>query len=357
MPARSRQPGPTHLLVRGDPTRKGAEVDPAAVAASARGWCSMPAVARGRAPAGPGAVDRRPGQSAAGAGDGQPGLALPFRPGDRRDAQRLRLQRRRRRRTPSCSTGWRRAYIADGWRLKPIHRLIVLSATYRQSSRLDAKAQAIDRDNRLLWRMSPRRLEAESIRDAILATSGRLDTADGRARATTSGSRTPTTWRCTSPEPSWARTRSGGWSTSSSPAASPTRPSAPSTAPTRRWSPRGATSRRRRSRPSTCSTAGSSSSRRRYFAERLEAEAGPDPARQAERGFRLAFGRAPIGRRARRRRRLDRLARHARRSAGRCTMPMSSFTFRERAREGRAWRPNVGTCSFQPDRESLTSRR
>ena len=70
-------------------------------------------------------------------------------------------------------------YIAGGWRLKPIHRLIVTSAAYRQSSRLDAKAQAVDRDNRLLWRMTPRRLEAESIRDAILATSGRLDTRMG----------------------------------------------------------------------------------------------------------------------------------------------------------------------------------
>ena len=71
------------------------------------------------------------------------------------------------------------AYIAGGWRLKPIHRLIVTSAAYRQSSRLDPRAQAVDRDNRLLWRMTPRRLEAESIRDAILATSGRLDTRMG----------------------------------------------------------------------------------------------------------------------------------------------------------------------------------
>ena len=70
-------------------------------------------------------------------------------------------------------------YIAEGLRLKPLHRLIVLSATYRQSSRLDAGAQSIDRQNRLLWRMTPRRLETESIRDAILACSGRLDQAMG----------------------------------------------------------------------------------------------------------------------------------------------------------------------------------
>ena len=70
-------------------------------------------------------------------------------------------------------------YIAGGWRLKPIHRLIVTSSVYRQSSRLDPRAQAIDRDNRLLWRMTPRRLEAESLRDAILATSGQLDSRMG----------------------------------------------------------------------------------------------------------------------------------------------------------------------------------
>ena len=70
-------------------------------------------------------------------------------------------------------------YIAGGWRQKPLHRLIVLSATYRQSSRLDAGAEAIDRQNTLLWRNALRRLEAESIRDAILRCSGWLDPAMG----------------------------------------------------------------------------------------------------------------------------------------------------------------------------------
>jgi hypothetical protein len=61
------------------------------------------------------------------------------------------------------------------WNLKPLHRLIVTSATYRQSGRLNARSLALDKQNRLLWRMAPRRLEAEAIRDAILATSGHLD--------------------------------------------------------------------------------------------------------------------------------------------------------------------------------------
>ena len=53
-----------------------------------------------------------------------------------------------------------------------LHRTIVTSAVYRQSSRPSAKAQKIDAGNRLLWRYSPRRLEAETVRDAVLVVSG-----------------------------------------------------------------------------------------------------------------------------------------------------------------------------------------
>ena len=68
----------------------------------------------------------------------------------------------------------------NGWHLKPIHRLIVTSATYRQSSLInDAKATGLDSSNRLLWRQNPRRLDAESLRDAVLATSGKLDLSTG----------------------------------------------------------------------------------------------------------------------------------------------------------------------------------
>jgi hypothetical protein len=68
-----------------------------------------------------------------------------------------------------------RFFLDAGGRLKRLHRLIVLSATYRQSSHPNSKAQALDAQNTLLWRMAPRRLEAEAIRDAILAASGQLD--------------------------------------------------------------------------------------------------------------------------------------------------------------------------------------
>jgi len=65
--------------------------------------------------------------------------------------------------------------VRGGWRLKDIHRRIVLSATYRQSSAHDAEAAARDADTTLLWRYPPRRLEAEAVRDAMLAVSGELN--------------------------------------------------------------------------------------------------------------------------------------------------------------------------------------
>jgi mono/diheme cytochrome c family protein len=59
--------------------------------------------------------------------------------------------------------------------LKRLHRLLVTSATYRQASVLRPEGLAVDAGSRLLWRFPPRRLEAEELRDAILATSGQLD--------------------------------------------------------------------------------------------------------------------------------------------------------------------------------------
>ncbi|MBY0522126.1 MAG: DUF1553 domain-containing protein [Gemmataceae bacterium] len=59
--------------------------------------------------------------------------------------------------------------------LKALHRTIVLSATYRQASLPREAALAKDAGNRLLWRRSPQRLEAESVRDTMLAVAGRLD--------------------------------------------------------------------------------------------------------------------------------------------------------------------------------------
>lgn len=61
------------------------------------------------------------------------------------------------------------------WDLKRLHRLIVTSATYRQSSVENPEAQRIDAANRLLWRRNPQRLEAEAVRDAMLAAAGDLE--------------------------------------------------------------------------------------------------------------------------------------------------------------------------------------
>ncbi len=67
------------------------------------------------------------------------------------------------------------SFVQDGWQLKNLHRRILLSNTYQMSSRYDAKAAKADPENRLHWRHERRRLEAEAVRDSILAVSGKLD--------------------------------------------------------------------------------------------------------------------------------------------------------------------------------------
>jgi mono/diheme cytochrome c family protein len=69
--------------------------------------------------------------------------------------------------------------VKSGWSLKTVHREIMLSSVYQQSSRFDSEGAAKDPDNTLLWRMSRRRLDVEAWRDAMLAVAGRLDRALG----------------------------------------------------------------------------------------------------------------------------------------------------------------------------------
>ncbi len=76
----------------------------------------------------------------------------------------------------------RRLVQQHNWRLKPLQREIVLSAAYRQAGRYREQAARIDRDGAYLWRFPPRRLSAEEVRDAILATSGNLDRTMGGPR-------------------------------------------------------------------------------------------------------------------------------------------------------------------------------
>ena len=66
-------------------------------------------------------------------------------------------------------------FIRSGWSVKHLHKLIMLSDTYQQSSRTNEAGRKIDADSRLLWRFPSRRLEAEAIRDSILFVSGNLN--------------------------------------------------------------------------------------------------------------------------------------------------------------------------------------
>src|SRR5262249_13310195 len=66
-------------------------------------------------------------------------------------------------------------FMDRGWSLKAMHKLVMTSATYRQSSDPNDSAAAIDPENKLLWRMNRERLDFEAMRDTLLATSGELD--------------------------------------------------------------------------------------------------------------------------------------------------------------------------------------
>jgi mono/diheme cytochrome c family protein len=285
------QPGKSHLLLRGDPTRKGPEVRPAAVAV-----LNPPLVLDPQSPE----SSRR---SALARWIADPANPLPAR---------VMVNRvwhyhfgRGIVATPSDFgfngtppshpdlLDWlARAYLEGGWRLKPIHRMILTSATYRQSSRLDQKAAATDRDNRLLWRMTPRRLEAESIRDAILTASGMLDTQMGgpgynvwekntnyvaiyKPRADLNGDALRRMVYQFKP-------RSQGDPTF----AAFDCPDAALPVPRRNVSTTALQALNLLNSDFVIRQA-------KHFTERLESEAGPDPASQARRAFRLAFGRDP----------------------------------------------------------------
>lgn len=77
---------------------------------------------------------------------------------------------------------WLAAEFMEGqpaWSIKRMHRLILLSATYKQGSIFNTNADKIDSENTLLWRYTPRRLEGEIVRDAMLSVSGQLNTKRG----------------------------------------------------------------------------------------------------------------------------------------------------------------------------------
>ena len=70
-------------------------------------------------------------------------------------------------------------FMEHGWSLKRLHRQILLSSTWQMSSRFNKEKFTKDGDNRLLWRMNPRKLEAEAWRDSLLAITGELEREPG----------------------------------------------------------------------------------------------------------------------------------------------------------------------------------
>lgn len=66
-------------------------------------------------------------------------------------------------------------FVRDGWKLKPLHKLILMSSSYRMSSQADMLALKKDPENDLFWRFDMRRLDAEEIRDSVLAVDGSLN--------------------------------------------------------------------------------------------------------------------------------------------------------------------------------------
>ncbi len=185
--------------------------------------------------------------------------------------------------------------LRRGWSLKRMQRLMVTSSTYQQSSRLNAEAMRGDASNRWLWRKSPTRLDAEMVRDAMLAVSGALNPVAGgpgfrefavsQAVGTTTNRYTAVA--ASGPEfdrrtiyRAWARGgRNGFLDAFDCPD--------PSTV-----APRRAVT----TTPLQALTLLNNALTLRLaerFAERLRREAGDDPERQVVRAYQLAFGRFP----------------------------------------------------------------
>ena len=145
----------------------------------------------GRAdPPAPGRPGRPPGvrplagrreESAGRAGRDEPGLAGVLRPGAGRHPRRLRDPWGAADATRSCSTGWPTSSRRRGWSQKAMHRLIVTSATYRQSSAVAADLLALDPRNERLARGPRFRVDAETVRDIALSAAGLLDGDDRRS--------------------------------------------------------------------------------------------------------------------------------------------------------------------------------
>jgi hypothetical protein len=190
-----------------------------------------------------------------------------------------------------------RELIDGGWRLKRIHKLIVLSSTYCQSSGArNDKALAVDPGNVLLWRQNLRRLEAEAIRDAILASSGHLNrTIGGRgifptlpAEVLQTQSRPGNGWK---PSPPTEQGRRSVYIFVKRTLGVPLLEAFDFASPDKSIAARVTTT----IAPQALILCNSAflEEQSAAFADRLLRECGPDPGRCIDRAFRLALGRLP----------------------------------------------------------------
>jgi len=184
--------------------------------------------------------------------------------------------------------------VRNQWSLKAIHRLILNSRAYRQSSRFapDAPGQAVDAANRLLWRQNPRRIEAEALRDSVLFVSGKLNPQQGGPGFEDfkyKDAYAPEYTYITADEPELWRRSIYRYIVRTTPNRFLTTLDCPDPA---NFTPRRLTT----TTPLQSLALYNNDFMLRqagYFAQRVQREAGPDPARQARRAFQLAFARAP----------------------------------------------------------------
>lgn len=181
------------------------------------------------------------------------------------------------------------------WSLKAMHRLIVTSETYKQSSTVtdeDIAAKKIDADNRFLWRQNPRRIEAEAIRDSVLFVSGKLNPKRGGPGFEDfhyQEAYAPIYTYVTADDPSLWRRSIYRYKVRTTPDRFLTTLDCPD--------PANLTPKRLTTTTPLQSLALYNNEfmirQSRYFAERLHQEAGDDITLQVKRAFSLAFGRSP----------------------------------------------------------------
>jgi Protein of unknown function (DUF1553)/Protein of unknown function (DUF1549)/Planctomycete cytochrome C len=180
---RGAKPPPTHVLIRGNAGSPGAEVQPAFLSVLGAKKPSLPSGRRG---------DTLPGETSGRRPAFADWVASPENPLTARVMVNRIWQHHFGNGIVKTTSDFGRAgtlpthpqlldwlaaeFIANGWSIKKLHKTIMLSQTYQMSSRVEnAKANAVDPGNDLLWRQNLRRLEAEALRDTMLAISGRLN--------------------------------------------------------------------------------------------------------------------------------------------------------------------------------------